>query len=317
MKRKWLAASSVALALILGLFLFLPLPYSHQGKFVIEPAEQIPVRAEAEGFIGGVLVKEGDTVSRGSMLAVMRDINLEQKRDSLQSQISLLGRDALLQRAHADTAQAIQSEQRRDELGQEMAQTESQLASLIIAAPVDGVVMTPRVEDKVGNFLSKGAELCRLAPTSGLRARVVVDDWDLKDVEVGAETLLRLSAGGTVLQGHVITVAPASQLQQRISPIALHEAKDQTQVASVNLDASGTANRKKSAREQEEAAADVATSPYEAPLVRFDTVIALDGDPGFVKPGMSGDVKIYGKPRPLAVIIGQGVRDWFRSKVWW
>lgn len=308
MKRKWLAASSAGLALFLGLFLFLPLPYSYQGKFVIEPAEQITVRADVEGFVGGVLVKEGDMVNRGTMLAVMRDINLEQKRDSLKSQIALLNRTALVQRAHADTGKAIQSEQRSDELGREVAQTETQLARLQITAPVDGIVITPRVEDKVGGFLNKGAELCRLAPANGIRARVVVDDWDLGDVQVGAETLLRLSAGGTVLQGRVVAVAPASQLQQRISPIAKPETE---------ADKSRYSKIKKSASEQEKAAADDATSPYEAALVRFDTLIALDGNSRVAKPGMSGDVKIYGEPRPLVVTIGRGLRNWFRSKIWW
>jgi hypothetical protein len=63
--------------------------------------------------------------------------------------------------------------------------------------------------------------------------------------------------------------------------------------------------RKKSAREQAESAADEATSPYEAPLVRFDALIELDGNNGNVKPGMSGDVKIYSRSRPLAMTIGQ------------
>jgi putative peptide zinc metalloprotease protein len=59
MNRKKSATVAVALAAILGLFFFLPLPYSHQGMFVVESSELVPVRAEAEGFIGGVLVREG------------------------------------------------------------------------------------------------------------------------------------------------------------------------------------------------------------------------------------------------------------------
>jgi len=56
------------------------------------------VRAETEGFVGSVLSREG-TLCAGDLLAVMRDIDLEQKRDSLRSQIALLGRNALTQRA--------------------------------------------------------------------------------------------------------------------------------------------------------------------------------------------------------------------------
>jgi putative peptide zinc metalloprotease protein len=321
MNRKKSATVAVALAIVLGLFFLLPLPYSHQATFVIESSELVSVRAQAEGFIGGVLVREGDLVGRGTMLAVMRDIDLERRRDALQTQIALIDRNVLIQRAHANTAEAIQSDQEREALSQEMAQTDSQLASLKITSPVEGSIITPNVDDKVGSWLKKGAELCRVAPSGALRARVVVDDWDLHDVQVGSTALLRLNAGGPGLRGHVVNIAPASQLQQRLSPVVqsdkLNESENQSVKMSGNGGSSGIAKKKKSAREQAESAADEATSPYEAPLVRFDALIELDDNNGNVKPGMSGDAKIYSKSRPLAFTIGQGLRDWFRSKVWW
>src|SRR5205807_3968363 len=325
MKPKWLVTSLAATAVALGLFLFLPLSYSHHTTFVMEPAEQVPVRAETEGFVGGVLAREGDFVRRGDLLAVMRDIDLERKRDSLRSQIALLDRNALTQRAQGDTAHAIQSEQQRAQLNRALAKTENELSSLSVTAPTDGIIITPRVEDKAGMMLEKGAELCQIAKVGSLRARVVVDDWDLNDVEVGAPAVLRLNAGtSTNLTGHVISLSPASRLHQRLSSIA--QAKNEDDNPGLKLagfdgsaprSAAAPAKRKKSAREQAEAAADEATSPFEAPLVRFDALIALDKDSDSVKPGMSGDVKIYGRRRPLAVTVWQGLRDWFRSKVWW
>jgi putative peptide zinc metalloprotease protein len=320
MKPKWLVTSLAAVTVILGLFLFLPISYSHHATFVMEPTEQVPVRAETDGFVGSVLAREGDFVRRGALLAVMRDIDLEQTRDSLRSQIGVLDRNALTQRAVGDTAHAIETEQQRAQLGQALAKTEAQLLSLSITAPTDGIIITPRVEDKTGMMLEKGAELCQIARAGSLRARVVVDDWDLKDVEVGAPAVLRLNAVSSALTGHVISLAPASKLHQRLSPLAPPEKNE----GGARLDLAGfsgiqprpAAAKKKSAREQAEAAADEATSPFEAPLVRFDALIALDNSES-VKPGMSGDVKIYGRRRPLAVTVWQGCRDWFRSKVWW
>ena len=75
--------------------------------------------------------------------------------------------------------------------------------------------------------------------------------------------------------------------------------------------------RKQSKLEQEEAKADDATSPFEAPLTRFDVLIEVDKNPADLKPGMSGEAKIYGPKRPLAVTVWRGLRDWFRSKIWW
>lgn len=325
MKPKWLVTSLSVIAVVLGLFLFLPFSYAYHATFVLEPAEQVPVRAETEGFVGSVLVREGDSVRRGTLLAVMRDIDLEQERNSLRSQIGVLDRNALTQRALSDTARAIESEQQSARLKQLLAQTESELASLSIIAPTDGIIVTPRVENKAGMMLEKGAEFCQIARTGALRARVVVDDWDLKDVEVGAPAVLRLNATASAgLTGRVISLAPASRLHQRLSPLAPADNNEATNPGLSLAGFNGTmprplaaAKKKMSAREQAEAAADDATSPFEAPLVRFDALIALDKEMDGVKPGMSGDIKIYGRRRPLGVTVWQGFRDWFRSKVWW
>src|SRR2546426_10294817 len=110
MNPKWLVTSLAATVVALVLFLFLPLSYAHHTTFVMEPAEQASVRAETEGFVGSVLAREGDFVRRGDLLAGMRGIELEQKRDSLRSQIALVERKALTPRAHGDTPHAVPNE---------------------------------------------------------------------------------------------------------------------------------------------------------------------------------------------------------------
>src|SRR5439155_10876525 len=109
----------------------------------------------------------------------------------------------------------------RAQLNQALAQTESELSSLSITAPTDGMIITPRVEDKAGMMLEKGAELCQIAKVGSLRARIVVDDWDLNEVEVGAQAVLRLNAEtSTELTGHVISLAASCRLHERLSPLA-------------------------------------------------------------------------------------------------
>ena len=327
MKPKWLVATSVVLAVALGLSLFLPLPWSHQATFVVEPSEQVPVRALAEGFIGSVLVREGDMVRRGDLLAVMRDLDLEHKRNALKSQISVADRNMWTLRAKGDTAKAIESQQQSLRLSEELRQTESQLESLSISSPIDGVVITPKVEDRIGAMLRKGAELCRIAGSGPQRARLAVDDWDLQDVEVGSVALLRLESGsGTDFKGKVISLAPASQLHQRLSHVATEEKRNDSDSPSARLarfdnvgqsGAKPAANGRTTAGAQTELSVAAVQSPFEASLTRFDVLIALEGATENLRPGMSGEVKIYGRSRPLATIVWRGFRDWFRSKVWW
>jgi putative peptide zinc metalloprotease protein len=318
MKPKSLAIAGASLAVALALFVLLPLPYSHRTTFVIEPSDRIPIRAATEGFIGSVPVNEGDVVRRGALLAVMRDPDLEQKQDSLRAEMALLDRQIMQQQAQGATAESLKARRHRDQISNALAETQARLEQLRITSPADGVVITHKVTDKVGEMLKQGEEFCQIASSGAVRARVVVDDWDLEDVQVGARASLRLSAAPDLdVSGRVVALAPASELHQRLSPVAAYEkANEQTMIAVKSSVKSG-AGKKLSAREQEEATAAAATSPFEAPLTRFEALIEVEGAMAEIKPGMSGEVKIHGTKRPLAARVWRGARDWFRSKIWW
>jgi putative peptide zinc metalloprotease protein len=296
MKPKTAAVTGAALAMGLGLFFFLPLPYWRRTSFVIEPAERVPVRASTAGFISSVLVKEGDAVRRGTLLAVGRDADLEQKRDSLRSQMAVFDRHLLSASGQGQAAEALEIQRRRRQLGDELAETEARLRRLELTAPADGVIVTPRLEDRVGAMLKPGEQFCEIARAGAPRVRVTVDDWDLGDVEVGAPASLRFNAAsGQEVAGRVTALASASEIHRRLSP----------------------ANRDESEQVQVRPAAAETPSPFEAPLTRFDAMIEVDANSSAFTPGMSGEVKIYGRRRPLGTVVWEGTRDWFRSRIWW
>jgi hypothetical protein len=130
---------------------------------------------------------------------------------------------------------------------------------------------------------------------------------------------LRLnSAPGLDISGRVVELAPASELHQRLSPVAEFERMNENAMTAVKTKATKSAvGHKLSAREQEEVRAAAATSPFEAPLTRFEAVIEVASTNTEIKPGMTGDIKIYGSKRRLIVSVWRGFRDWFRSKIWW
>ncbi len=325
MKPKWFALVIILVAVALGLFTFLPLPNWHQATFVVEPIETVSVRAGTEGFIANILVKEGEEVKRGARLAVMQDRNLEEQRNSLQSQIAVLDHSILAQSTQGAVAESLVAGRRRAQLSQQLASAETQLGRLNITAPEDGVIVTPKVEQKVGRMLKEGEEFCSIAKSGSVQARIRVDDWDLEDVTVGAPATLWLnSAQGRTIKGRVSRLAPASELHQRLAPSASQDAASNHKTSSYSGEVTQvkvstgkpTPTKKGTAREEAEAVADEATSPFETPLTRFDAMIEMGADP-MIKPGMSGEVKVYGPNRPMAVILWRGVRDWFRSRVWW
>ncbi len=322
MRPKVLVLAILIVSAVVGLFAFLPLPYSHRATFVIEPVETIPVSAATEGFLANIFVKEGDTVTRGALLAVMRHRDMEEKRNSLQTQIAVMSRSILVQRAQGAVAESLVAERRRAQLSQQLTDIDAQLGRLNITAPDDGVVVTPKVEQKVGVMLKQGDQFCEIAKSGSVQARIRIDEWDLADVALGAPATLWLNAvHGRTLNGYITRLAPASELHQRLSSSFDKKVssdsygKTYSGEATVLKASSGTIP-KRVEREEGEAIADEASSPFTAPLTRFDALIQIAADPT-LKPGMSGVAKVYGPNRPLAVTLWRGFRNWFRSRVWW
>jgi multidrug resistance efflux pump len=311
-------------AVLVGLFAFLPLPHWHRAKFVIEPVETVSVRAGAEGFIGEVLVREGEEVQRGTLLAIMHDHDLQARRDSLQSEVSILDRSILAQSTQGAVAESLVASRRRAQLIEELSNIDAQRGRLNIRAPEGGVVITPKLEQKAGMMLKEGDEFCSIAKSGSIRARIRVDDWDLEDVNAGSPVKLWLNATpGRTVEGRVESLSQASELHQRLAPSALPDGNNQdrgiysSEATQVKVSAERPVSKpKRSAKEEAEALADEATSPFEAPLTRFDALIELGTDQS-IKPGMSGEAKVFGANRPLAVSLWQGTRDWFRSRIWW
>ena len=269
MKPKGLVVAITIVAVVLGFFVFLPLPYSHRATFVVELRTDNSRQSSHRRIPDPHIDQGGDTVKAGALLAVMRDRNLEEKRDSLQSQIAVLDRSILAQSTQGAVAESLVAERRRALLSQQLADTETQLGRLNITAPDDGVVVTPKVEEKVGVMLKQGDQFCEIAKSGAIQARIRVDDWDLEDVAVGAPVTLWLNAAqGRTLSGNITRLAPASELHQRLSPSLRQDASSDSgakrysgEAAAVKAsDEKATPLRKRSAREQAEAAADEATS---------------------------------------------------------
>ena len=86
-KRRFMAMGTgrrlAAVALVLGVLAFLilcPLPLRVDGEAVVAPVHRAKVQPEVEGVISTVLVREGDRVEKGQVLAEM---NAWQYRSSL------------------------------------------------------------------------------------------------------------------------------------------------------------------------------------------------------------------------------------------
>lgn len=274
-RRQWLGA--VALAT----FLIVPFtPNEVSTEFLLEPGARADVRAPVPGIVAQVLIAEGEPVEAGAVLAVMRNPGLETRVAEVARQMDRAKRSLLAAQDRRQYDQIAEANQEYQRLETGLTEARAQVAGLTLRAPFDGTVVTPVVEQKVGQYLNPGDLLTTIVNRGEMRARVLVHDWQLQDVREGATVRLKVrSYPLQTFRGRVEQILPAATLDRPPSDPQKLERYGQE------------------------------LSNY------FAVVLEISNPDGKLREGMTGTAKIYGKYNPL---IWRGARSawrWLRSQI--
>jgi multidrug resistance efflux pump len=99
--------------------------------------------------------------------------------------------------------------QEAERLAAQIAILSDQLRRSALIAPTDGVVTTPRVEERVGAHFDEGNTVIDVEDPSTLYTRIFMNEKELGDVEVGRPVALRVAAfPARVYPGRVSEIAP-------------------------------------------------------------------------------------------------------------
>jgi putative peptide zinc metalloprotease protein len=227
--RVWLSAAFV-LGLVAGFFL-IPLPRKIRGVALVQVTPdqvQRVVIPEAEGFLQEVLVRDGQRVRAGDVLAVLSNPKLEiklrlneadqalryQQQNALIAQLTEVGNPK-----EDSSADWQQSEQELKSLVRQRRTLKEQRDRLILRAPAAGVIMgLPSPEEK-GKWFEKGTELCRIGNDEALRTLVLVDPADHGEVRPSSQAWIRIH--GLLDKQCTGMVTGISQVEAKNVPAAL------------------------------------------------------------------------------------------------
>ena len=269
------------------LFVLIPTAGTVTTEFVLEPGARAEVRATTPGWVSEVRVREGDTVAAGSVLALLRNPDVETRTEMVARELKLAERASLAARAGGDLGALKKHSQDRERLLVERTEAEARRAALTLRAPFAGVVTTSQVELRVGDYLGEGDEFAVLADRRTMRARVLVHDWELEEVllktqeDDGAAVKLKLRAHSfRTFSGRVQQVMPAAAADRPVAEPHKVERKGQE------------------------------LTNYFAVMMEFPN------PEGLLQEGMTGQAKIYGRRRPLVWRVARSGWRWFRSQVW-
>jgi putative peptide zinc metalloprotease protein len=272
---------TVAAAAALLLLTLPPTPVKIGSEFVLEAGARADVRAVAPGVLGEQGIREGALVGAGSVLGVLHNAELDARTASLREEKALTERQMLgaSSRGDMNTAQKLSADYER--LNVELSEASRKRDALVLRAPIAGVVTTPGIELRAGEYLTEGATFVTLADRSTMRARVLVRDWELQEVGEGAAVKMNVRAYAyRTFSGTVRQILPAAALEEPVT-------------------AEKTPER-----------AGRLLSNY------FAVVLEFPNPDGVLKEGMTGTAKIYVGRRSLGWQWARGGWRWMRSQVW-
>jgi putative peptide zinc metalloprotease protein len=276
--KRWQQVAGVAVVLAL---VVPPTAVKVTSDFLLEPARRVEVAAPVAGSIRQVDVREGETVPAGATLAVLHNADIETRAAVVDDQLQM--NEASLRVAQANsnfTTIAKYSEETR-RLEAERADADRRRVELTLRAPFAGVVTTPRVDQRVGEYLAEGAPFAELVDRQTMRAHILVRDWELEDVRPGARVSLKLvSYPFQTFPGVVRQIMPAASALRPVSEPTKIERKGQE-------------------------------------LTNFFAVEMEFPNPhGELREGMTGTARIYGKHYPLAWRVARAAYRWVHSQIW-
>jgi putative peptide zinc metalloprotease protein len=258
-----------------------PMAVKTTSDFLLEPQRRLEVKAPVAGLVRTVTVHEGEAVPAGSVLAVLHNPEIETRAEVVESELNLAESSQRAALARSDFGASERYLQEIQRLGAEKAEADRRREQLVLRAPFAGVIATPQIEQRVGEYLNEGEPFALLVDRQAMRARVLVRDWELEDVQQGAAVGLKLrSYPFQTFSGTIRQIMPAASSERPLAEPNKIERKGQELT---NF---------------------------------FEVVMEFPNPGGELKEGMTGTARIYGKRYPLALRAMRTGWRWAHSLIW-
>lgn len=276
---RWFRGSrKVVFSAVAIIFAFLPIWHETAvGRFVLEPAKVSELRAVVPGVVSQVYVGESQSVQGGAPLVQLRNVALVSKAARTRSEFDLAdekARSALLHYSDLGAASAD-----RDRLLRQTQELSAQLANLSVTSPISGVVLTPRLDDKLGAYLSPGTELVEVADLSRLRARIYVSEFDMYKFHPDSPARLQVDGSFRKHNARTVGIAPlASDIAPGLIDLSKYKGQQPPRFYVFNLE--------------------------------------VENEDGAMRPGMTGTARVYGGRRTLIGLAARTCWEFTARKLW-
>jgi putative peptide zinc metalloprotease protein len=205
MKSGRVTLSAIALATLIILFFFLPLPVSRVRQVAlvqVQPAHLEKIVVYVPGILEHLYVRDGEAVKKGQLLAVFRSLDLDTQLEDAKTRYDIAdNQDQSLRRLMLEQTSDPEEQGKtqmkdatalgdRAKAESEVAVIADQMRRLEFRAPRNGTIMSPPHIDEVGKRYERGDLFCSIGDLDKMRVLMPVspDDYrllrhDLHEVE--------------------------------------------------------------------------------------------------------------------------------------
>ncbi len=261
---------------------------------VLEPWERIEVHASSPGFVPvssvASLALEGRQVRAGDLLVRLEDPDLAASLDAAQIETDAISLDLATLEARGDPSAAAVRRAGLAAAARRVEVLDDRVEKLTLRSPIDGVVLTPRLDHRAGSYVRRGETWCVVGLTSRLRARVPLRESDLGAIHEGGEAELQVvHEPGRIFTGSVVRLPPGRPPDASRTVLTAGMAAPPPAFPRPRAEVKGT----------------------------LDVVVSIDNQEGLLLPGMQARVRVYGERLTLAGHAARFTRRLLKGKVWW
>lgn len=186
-------AWSVGALLLLALLFLVPWRFRIGGPALILPARRAAVTAGVEGIVRAVNRREGETVKQNDVIATLQDEAYQASLADALAAYQIAESDLARHREAGDAAGMFEAQSRRDELRARIALAQEEVNRTQLLAPAEGVILTPRLEERVGQHLARGAEFCVIGDIRTVTAEVAVPEQEAFHIRSNLPVALKVN----------------------------------------------------------------------------------------------------------------------------
>jgi RND family efflux transporter MFP subunit len=186
--------------------------YRVSADTTLEGQIQRVVAAPFDGFVAQSLIRPGDAVAEGAVLARLDDRDLRLELAAWRSRLKQYQTEFERSLAQHNRASVAVVQAQMEEAVSQITLMEHKIARTVITAPFEALVIQGDLSQSLGLAVKQGQELFRLAPLSSYRLVVFVDERDMADIRTGQK-------GNLVLAAHPEDIYPITV--ERITPVSV------------------------------------------------------------------------------------------------